>query len=150
MTGFYKDILHKLQVVQRANGTKLVGVTLKDHKRNTWARGQNKVSNITKRKLKWERVGHYTRKKALGAKQRQNGDRRARISLKENHRQVRWYDDIKGLAGMKQLEIASDQERWHELNKAYMLRLRTVKEESRISSQNFNARSIVIKIIEAK
>lgn len=70
MMGFYKEILHKLQMAQRANGTKLVRVTLREHKRNTWARGQNKVSNITKRKLKWEWVTHYSRTKALGAKQR--------------------------------------------------------------------------------
>lgn len=59
-----KEILHRLQVTQRAMERRMAGILLRDRKTNKWLREHSKVTDVTRRmaKLKWEWAGHVARK----------------------------------------------------------------------------------------
>lgn len=119
---FTKEILQKLQVAQRAVERKLVGVTLRDRKRNQWLRQQSKVTDVIKHvaKLKWQWAGHIARKQGSWCKAviewRPWGEKRP-----QGRPQMRWYDDIKRTAGTKWIETAQDRKRWQKMKEAYTL-----------------------------
>jgi len=56
-------IKHNLKVHQSAMEKRILGISLKDHKTNTWIREKTKVLVIMKRisSLKWQWAGHVAR-----------------------------------------------------------------------------------------
>ena len=119
-----REILHKLQVAQRAIERKMVGVTLRDRKTNKWLRNQSKVADISKRiaKLKWEWAGHVARKHNSWCKRilewRPWDQTRPR-----GRPQMRWKDDIKKVAGSNWILTAQDRGKWRGLKEAYTKQL---------------------------
>lgn len=119
-----KKIKHKLEVHQRAIERRILGISLRDHKTNTWIREKTKVFDIIKRigSLKWQWAGHVARHtenwSGYVTRWRPWAERRS-----VGRPQQRWYDEIKKVAGLNWYRVAQDRSRWTNLKEAYILRI---------------------------
>ncbi|RVE53061.1 hypothetical protein evm_002359 [Chilo suppressalis] len=115
-----KESINKIQVAQRKLERKLVGITLRDRKTNTWLRKQSGVTDAVKHiaSLKWQWAGHIARKHGSWGKAvlewRPWGEKRPR-----GRPQMRWKDDVRKTAGTNWMEVAQDRSRWRNLKEAY-------------------------------
>lgn len=119
---FTKANIEKLSRTQRAMERIMLGVKLKDKKRNSWIRMRTKVEDVTARaaRLKWSFAGHTVRQ----SDNRWNTViQRWRPYLGQRMRgrpQMRWYDDFKRVAGLHWTRTAQNRDRWRELGEAYV------------------------------
>ncbi len=60
----YKRLGEKAEKCTKENGEKMLGVTWRDRKRESWIRGQTKVDDVmaTTKKKKWAWSGHVIRR----------------------------------------------------------------------------------------
>lgn len=118
---FTKDIVQKINVFQRAAERSMLGIRLKDRKKNTDIRSITKITDAVElaSRLKWRWAGHTARatdnrwsEKILHwypyeAKRPRGRPRR------------RWSDDIHQVAGSTWTRQAQDRQHWKELEEAY-------------------------------
>lgn len=116
-----KTMVNKLRTTQRAMERVMIGVTLRDRKRNEWIRQRTKVVDIVERvtSLKWNFAGHIVRL----TDERWNS-RIIRWRPWEEKRGrgrpiMRWYDDIKRVAGFGWTRTAQNREKWRRGREAY-------------------------------
>lgn len=112
----------KLRVAQRAMERAMLGITLRDRRRNEWIRRKTGLKDvvevITGRKWRW--AGHiarmdchrWTRRLVVW---RPWADRRPR-----GRPPLRWVDDIRKHAGHNWMARAADRESWRKIGEAYV------------------------------
>jgi hypothetical protein len=112
----------KIQVTQRRMERIMLGITLKDKKRNTWIRQQTKITDALTyiKKSKWRWAGHIAR--------REDG-RWSKLTTfwipdtgqrKRGRPRERWKDEVERLAGKNWKRKAKDRERWKKLGEAFV------------------------------
>lgn len=119
-----KEIINKLRVHQRAIERKILGVTLRDHKTNTWIRARTGVEDVITRvaSLKWNWAGHVAR----GTEKWSGKVIRWRPWTEKRNvgrPQMRWSDDIKRTAGLNWYREAQNREHWKSMREAYIQRV---------------------------
>lgn len=119
-----KQTLNKIAVTQRSMERQMIGISLKDKKRNRWIRQttgmRDAVATITR--LKWNYAGHIARC---------NDSRWNNIILhwrpylgkrKRGRPPTRWTNDLKLTAGLNWTREAQDRDRWNAMGEAYVQR----------------------------
>jgi hypothetical protein len=117
-----KQIIHRLQVTQRAMERAMLGISLRDHIPNVEIRRRTRVTDIALKvaTLKWRWAGHISR--------RDDGRWSNRVlewRPRTGHRNVgrpatRWSDDIAKAAGRKWKRLTGDREGWRNIEEAYV------------------------------
>lgn len=119
-----KNIIHKLQVTQRAMERRMLNIKLRDHIPNTEIRKRSKVKDVIEQlcTLRWNWAGHVGRmednrwtRKIIEWRPRENKRSRGRP-------QTRWTDDIKRVAGYDWMGKTRNREEWNHLREAYIRR----------------------------
>jgi hypothetical protein len=117
-----KEIVNKLHVTQRAMERAMLGISLRDRRRNEWIRGVTRVTNIVQRvtELKWSWAGHVARMTdgrwtKIILQWRPWWGRRSR-----GRPMMRWSDDIVACASFGWMRRAQTRERWRQLGEAYV------------------------------
>lgn len=114
--------MNKLTICQRAMERRMLNISLKDKKRNTWIRQRTNVTDIRRQvaSLKWRFVGHNARLKDS----RWNAalqDWRPWLGKRARGRpQMRWIDDVKRHAGFAWKRMAENRENWRKVGEAYI------------------------------
>ena len=115
-------VIEKLQVAQRAMERALLGITLRDRRRNSWIRDKTKMIDIGERiaQLKWDFAGHVARLKdgrwtGKMVQWRPWAERRSR-----SRPAARWSDDLKKTAGLHWIREAQDRKNWQIKKEAYV------------------------------
>lgn len=113
---------NQLRVMQRAMERAMLGITLRDRKRNEDIRQRTKVMDIIKRtaELKWQWVGHVARQDQAKWTTKLTYWRPRQTRRSTGRPQRRWLDDIKRQAGNRWFQQAQDRTAWRNMKEAYV------------------------------
>lgn len=118
-----KQSVNKLRVAQRKMERIMLGINLRDRKKNQWIRGQTKVNDVidTIASMKWSWAGHVARmendrwtKRLIQWRPRANKRLQGRPP-------TRWVDDIRRFTGRNWIREAQERATWNSLREAYVL-----------------------------
>ena len=119
-----KSMETMLAVAQRKMERIMIGITLRDRRRNTWIRQQTKVTDViaTIRRSKHRWAGHISKLKdnrwTIRTTEWTPRDwRRPRGRPKE-----RWHDDLIRHLGPRWPQLARDRVRWRDVREGFLLR----------------------------
>ena len=117
-----QKMIKKFQTTQRKMERIMLGITLKDKKRNTWIREQTQLEDIVTfiKRSKWRWAGHLAR--------REDGRWTRTCTLwrpdtggrKRGRPRTRWEDEVKKMGGEKWWEEAEDREEWKTMGEAFV------------------------------
>lgn len=114
-----KQVPSRLRVTQRALAQAILGISLRDTKRNKWIRGKSEVKDIieTARQLRWEYAGHRVRgtcSTARGWQMRYKNFKMNTVLGKTRTKkpQTTWCDDPKKTIGLNWTREAHDKLNW--------------------------------------
>lgn len=118
-----KVLERKIQATQRSMERKMLGITWKDKKRNTWIREQTSLEDIltTIKRRKWSWAGHIMRRTdnrwttRITEWQPREGRRNRGMQKR------RWRDEIRKYAGATWVSITQNREKWKSLSEAFSL-----------------------------
>jgi hypothetical protein len=117
-----KNMENKIKITQRKMERSMLGITLKDRKKNNWIRGQTNIQDaITYLKnSKWRWAGHLARRSddRWSAKLtfwKPNTGKRKRGRPKE-----RWSEELRRTAGKRWKWKAKDRDKWREMGEAFV------------------------------
>ena len=116
-----RQIIHKLQVTQRAMERAMLGISVRDRIRNTETRRRTRLTDIAvviaRRKWKW--AGHIGRR-TDGRWGKTVLDWRPRPGHRSVDRQLmRWTDDLVKTAGRLWVRKDQDRQEWRAMQHAY-------------------------------
>ena len=114
--------MSKLKRTQRSMERSMIGVTLRDRKRNSWIRAKTGVIDIAAKiaKLKWQWAGHVVRL-TDNRWTKLTTEWRPRTGKRNTGRpKTRWSDDIKKEAGPLWTRKAEDRDEWRRIGEAYV------------------------------
>lgn len=117
-----KKTANQIRVMQRAMERVMLGIGLRDRKRNEDIRQKTRVTDVIERiaELKWQWVGHVARKDGTHWTYRLVHWRPRRSRRSAGRPQKRWLDDIKKQAGIGWFQTAQDRTAWRNLKEAYV------------------------------
>ncbi|XP_044767130.1 uncharacterized protein LOC123323016 [Coccinella septempunctata] len=117
-----KKTANQMRVMQRAMERVMLGISLRDRKRNEDIRQKTRVIDVIERiaELKWQWVGHVARKDRTHWTYRLVHWRPRRSRRSAGRPQKRWLDDIKKQAGIGWFRTAQDRTAWRNLKEAYV------------------------------
>lgn len=112
----------KLRVAQRAMERAMLGISLRDHIRNSEIRKRSRVTDVmrTISELKWNWAGHIARQQEDRWTKRIVNWRPRMTARPVGRPPRRWTDDIKEVAGMTWRQKAQDRDKWKQLREAYV------------------------------
>ena len=113
---------NKLRCAQRAMERRMLGVSLKDRKRNEWIRKMTKVTDVIERvkKLKWQWAGHIARRED-GRWTREILDWYPRgVKRPQKRPRGRWIDEIRRMCGVAWMRVAQDRSEWKSTGEAFV------------------------------
>ncbi|PZC75698.1 hypothetical protein B5X24_HaOG205730 [Helicoverpa armigera] len=117
-----KKSSEKFRVAQRGMERIMLGITLRDRKRNDWIRSKTKLTDVMEiiAKRKWTWAGHIARMDASRWTRRVL-EWRPRANKRERGRPPqRWVDDIRRHGGHDWMRRAQDRQKWKEREEAYV------------------------------
>lgn len=117
-----KKTANRLRIMQRAMERAMLGISLRDRKRNEEIRERTKVVDIIERiaELKWQWVGHVARQDQTKWSNRLTHWRPRETKRSTGRPQTRWLDDIKKQAGNRWFQMAQDRTAWKNMKEAYV------------------------------
>ena len=118
-----KALEKKLQSSQRAMERKMIGITWRDRKRNTWVRKETKVRDIREviKKRKWQWAGHLMRRTDNRWTTRITEWQPREGKRNRGQQKRRWRDEIRKSAGPTWYRDTRDRQQWKSLGEAFVL-----------------------------
>ena len=119
-----KNIIHRLQVTQRAMERRILNIKLQDRVTNIEIRRRTRVKDVVERvcTLKWNWAGHIGRMTDNRWTRRVIEWRPWENKRSRGRPQTRWSDDIKRLAGHDWMRKACNRRDWQKLREAFTRR----------------------------
>lgn len=116
-----KDVMHKIQVFQRAAERSMLGIKLSDRVRNTAIRAKTKVIDAAELacKLKWRWAGHVARAVDERWSEKILHWYPRNVTRPRGRPRRRWRDDIMGIAGATWTRLAQNRQNWKGLEEAF-------------------------------
>lgn len=117
----------KLRVAQRAMERAMLGISLREQKRNEWIRKKTRIRDVVVaiEQQKWRWAGHIARMEQFKWTRRLMEWRPWENRRGRGRPPMRWVDDISKIAGPNWMKVARSRQKWKDLEEAYVRRRTT-------------------------